>query len=371
METVTVPKLRPLGIGEMLDQAIRIYRSNFSKFIAIIAIVQIPIHVLNALSSLLLMSSPVMQNPGTTPSFTPGDNPFDMLGPGYFAGIGGTCIMSIISLLLIQGAARAALTRAVTDHYLGAQVGIVDAYRKIGPFWLRLAGTILLAGICIIMLMLWIFVPCVGWATGIGGGIGILTFLWMVIIPLIAPIIVLEQQSALNSIRRAWDLARRRFWWVIGFVALLALFGQIVISGPVTLVNIAVQFLTADMLTSGDMSTALIVQTVIQSLVTLAFTLLYMPLQLTCTTLLYFDLRVRTEGFDLTLLAEGTQDEPIEIAEIVAQAPPPETTSLVTGNEVARFVLLSIGAGLVFGVLMAIGAALGLVAAGGVGMLGP
>ncbi len=363
METVTVPKLRPLGIGEMLDQAIRIYRSNFIKFIAIMAIVQIPIHLLNLLLSLVTAESmAALQNPDLSAT-----NPFEILGPGYFASVGGSCIMAIIALLLVQGAATAALTRGVTDHYLGAQTSIVDAYRKISGSWLGLAGTMLLAGICYLGLMIWFIVPCIGWVTGLG----ILSFFSMVIIPLIAPIFVLERQKATHSIRRAWDLARRRFWWTIGFVAMLALFGQIVITGPVILLNLAIQFLTSDMLTSGDMTTVLSVQTVLQSLVTLAFTLLYSPLQITCMTLLYFDLRVRTEGFDLTLLAEGAQDEPIEIAEVVAQAPPPETTPLVTGNEAARFVLLSIGAGLVSGVLIALGAALGLVAAGGVGMLGP
>ena len=364
METVTAPRLHPLGIGEMLDQAVRIYRSNFINFIGIIAIVQIPISVLNLILSLLTASSTAasLQNP-----IAPSDNPFEILGPGYLAGMGGSCILMIVSLLLVQGAATAALTRAVTDHYLGAQIGIASAYRKISNSWLRLAGAVLLAIICSLGLMIWLLIPCIGWVTGLG-----MTFFFlMVIFPLIAPIVVLERQTAFNSIRRAWDLARRRFWWVVGFTALLAIFGQIVVSGPATLMNLAIQFLTRDMVMSGDISTGLIIQTVVQSLVTLIFNLIYTPLQLTCMTLLYFDLRVRTEGFDLTLMAEGAQGEQIDISEIVAQAPPPETTSLVTGTEVGYFVLLSIGAAGVVAAMIAFGGGIGLLMAGGAGMFGP
>ncbi len=37
METQSLPSLRPLRLGELLDQAIRLYRRNFLTFIGIIA----------------------------------------------------------------------------------------------------------------------------------------------------------------------------------------------------------------------------------------------------------------------------------------------------------------------------------------------
>ena len=46
METSAVPVLRPLRLGELLDQAVRIYRRNFLTFIGIIALVYIPYSVL-------------------------------------------------------------------------------------------------------------------------------------------------------------------------------------------------------------------------------------------------------------------------------------------------------------------------------------
>jgi len=44
-----------------------------------------------------------------------------------------------------------------------------------------------------------------------------------------------------------------------------------------------------------------LLSTVIQTLVTMIFSLLYLPLQLTAMTVVYFDLRVRSEGLDLAL----------------------------------------------------------------------
>lgn len=342
MTTDTLPKLRPLGMGQLLDQAIRLYRRNFLKFIGIIAVVQIPLTLFNLLTSLLTFGDMFarLQSPGR-PQMA---DPFEVLGPRYFAGMGSTCILGIIGFVLIQGVATAALTQAVTDHYLGRSTSFLGAYRKIGRSWLRLVGAMVLAFISSIALFIWLLIPCIGWLTGIG----FLTFFWLVITPLLAPIVVLERQRALHALRRAWDLARRRFWWVMGFVAVLFVFNQLLVSGPSLLINLLFQFLTESFLRLENLSTTYVLQTVTQTLLTLITSLIYLPLQQTSITLMYFDLRVRTEGFDLALQAEGTSGVPIAIEELIAQAPPPERKGLVTWTELGYFVLISIGAGIVF-----------------------
>lgn len=342
MTTDTLPKLRPLGMGQLLDQAIRLYRRNFLKFIGIIAVVQIPLTLLNLLTSLLTFGDMFARLQSPAPPQMA--DPFEVLGPRYFAGMGSTCILGIIGFVLIQGVATAALTQAVTDHYLGRSTSFLGAYRKIGRSWLRLVGAMVLAFISSIALFIWLLIPCIGWLTGIG----FLTFFWLVITPLLAPIVVLERQRALHALRRAWDLARRRFWWVMGFVAILFVFNQLLVSGPSLLINLLFQFLTESFLRLENLSTTYVLQTVTQTLLTLITSLIYLPLQQTSITLMYFDLRVRTEGFDLALQAEGTSGVPIAIEELIAQAPPPERKGLVTWTELGYFVLISIGAGIVF-----------------------
>jgi membrane-anchored glycerophosphoryl diester phosphodiesterase (GDPDase) len=186
---------------------------------------------------------------------------------------------------------------------------------------------------------------------------GVLLFFWLVVLALIAPIVVLEKQTASGAIRRAWDLARRRFWWVIGFMFILYIFGQFVVSGPVALINFAFQLTLGDIFTPS--SSQLIMQSVLQSLVTLIFSLLYLPLQLTATTLLYFDLRIRTEGFDLKLLTSSLSDEAVDVDEVLAEAPQPERDGFITWTELGYFALLSIGVVILYLLLGAIVAAIG------------
>ena len=55
MTIAPMPRLRPLGLGQLLDQAIRLYRQNFFKFIGIVAIVQIPLGLIQLGISLVTL----------------------------------------------------------------------------------------------------------------------------------------------------------------------------------------------------------------------------------------------------------------------------------------------------------------------------
>lgn len=354
MTVTSTPQLRPLGLGQLLDQAIRLYRRNFLKFIGIIAIVQIPLGLLQLGTSLLTIS-------GISPSvneFGP-QSPEDVFNPTVITGASGTILVGILSFVLIQVVATAAMTRAVASSYLGESISITDAYRKIGRSWLPLLGALLLAILIAIGLLIWTIIPCVGWLTGLG----MFVFFVLVVTPLIAPTIVLEKQRATHAIRRAWDLARRRFWWVLGFVVILYIFAQIIITGPTLLLTFTFGLFLGEAPFDPSFGQSMI-QTVIQSLVQLVGSLIYLPLQLTAITLMYFDLRIRTEGFDLTILTHSVSDEETDVSEVTAQAPQPEKGNLVTMAEMGYFILIELGAVVIYFIMVAILIALvGLMAA--------
>jgi len=366
MAASSLPALRPLGVGELLDQAIRLYRRNFLSFIGIIAVVQIPIGLLQLAFSLLSA-----QSLSAVSSFNRAGPPRNPFTPAFFVGQFGTLIVAVISFVLVQGVATAAMTRAVADNSLGTPTGFVGAYRRIGQSWLPLVGTLFLAGLFSLLLVVWFLVPCVGWATGLG----ILAFFGVVIIPMIAPIVVLERKSGYRAMRRAWDLTRRRFWPVLGFVALMFLFNLIVVSGPNLLISAIFQGLILGGERAGAASGGLVTaQLIIESLVTLVFSLLYVPLQLIGFTLLYLDLRVRTEGLDLAMLAQdaalpapsgamtSAAASPMPPApQLVAatpdavlniQAPQAEGGSLITGRELGYFFVLTLGFGAIYVLLI-------------------
>lgn len=388
--STTLPTLRPLRMGEILDRAIRIYRRNFLQFLGIIALVQVPLSLVQLAASLLMFNDTfsrlerIMNNPAAAP-----ENPFDvfgqLLGPGYAAGASLNGLVTILSFILVQGLATAALTRAVGEHYLGTPFdGVLDAFRRVRGEWFSLLGALLLGlFLGLLLLLWWVFVPCVGWISGLG----LFAFLWLIIMPLLAPVIILEKQPATIAWRRAWNLARRRFWWVFAFGLVLYTFNLIIVAGPAALISVAGPLLGSDPLANTSFFT---VQTVLQAVTTLITSLLYLPLQVAAMTILYVDLRVRTEGVDLLLLAaeEAAPPAPGEpeavppLAPAAAALEPAGThpllalatsgtasarTSLLTGGEFGNFVLVTVGVfalllalyGALFALVFALGSAMG------------
>lgn len=315
--------LQPMGVGKLIDRAVRLYRDNFLTFVGIVALAQIPLTLLQIIFAMLTIDSTL-------------DATMGRIGAGYAAGVGGSVLVTIASFVLIQGVATAALTRAVANRYLGEPASVFEAYAQIGSDWWTLVRALLLAFLIGIGLFIWTLVPCVGWLTGPG----LMSFLGFVLLPLVAPVVVLERHNARRAVRRAWDLARRRFWWLVGFMFVLAILGQVLITGPASLIALVTQFTIGDPLTPGQ--TQLVIQTLVQALVQLAVSLVYLPFQLGAVTLLYFDLRVRTEGFDLALLAASGDGEGRDVAELTSAAPRAVDEKLVSRRDLVNFFLLTL-----------------------------
>src|SRR3712207_2337681 len=123
MTTAALPQFRSRGIGELLDQAVRLYRQNFLKFIGILALIQIPVTIFQLIISLITFSDIFQQleNAGSNPRA----NPADIFGPAYFLGLGSNMLLGIVSFLLIQGIAAAAISRAVVGSYMGETGGVI------------------------------------------------------------------------------------------------------------------------------------------------------------------------------------------------------------------------------------------------------
>jgi hypothetical protein len=266
----------------------------------------------------------------------------------------GSIVFLFIQFILVRGVATAALTRAVANNYTGKPVGIVDSYRNLSTSWLKLILALIIVFIVVILLFIWTIVPCVGWLSGPG----ILFFIGLVVNPLIAPVISLERIELLSAIRRAWDLARSRFWWLVGCAFVLTLLGQLIVTGPVYLLNFILQLLFTSM--PGAVEQQLVLTTIIQTLVTMSMSLLYIPLQLTVMTVVYFDLRARSEGLDLAMQMSqdaSSESEGLNLPDIAVQSSMP----LITGIDVGRFALLSLAGiavyALMFTVLFVIGVA--------------
>lgn len=339
MNASDVPIIRPMTLGELLDKAIRLYRQNFLKFIGIYAIPYIPLTIIQVALTFTTTTSMLEQTSNDPAAFP--------LSPAALVSMFGSLIVVFVQFILVQGLATAALTRAVANNYSGKPVGILNSYRTLSGAGWKLISALILIGLIGLLLIVWSIVPCIGWLSGPG----ILVFIGFIVSPLVAPVVALERLGAANSVRRAWDLGRSRFWWLIGYAFVLMLLGQLIVTGPVYLLNFLLHAAVGSLPLSAEQ--LLVMTTVIQNLITMSLSLLYMPLQLTIWTIVYFDLRTRAEGLDLAMQlsrASGPDGEILSLPEISGDRSMP----LVSGIDVGRFILLSLIGIALYGLFMAI-----------------
>ncbi len=333
--------LRPLSAGQLFDRAIRLYRNHFLTFIGIIAISQIPITVANILLSVL---APAPDTSAVTRDVF-GDSAWvGFLQMTQAAGTSSTLGSFVVSILswALSLIGAAALTRMAVDAYFGNPGGILDGYRRLGGRWRSLLGAVFLAGIVGALLGFWTLIPLIGWFTGPG----LIFFYALVVVPFITPVVVVERKKASDGLPRALELAQRRFWWFIGFMLLLGIFSQVIVTGPALLLAGGVSALTGEGL--SPMTSAIIFQTI-----NLLLRLIYLPVQLTCVLLIYLDVRVRTEGLDLALKAAMDEENPDTAPEplaIVADAPYPNLGVFPRRSDLGQYFLFSLA---VLGVYMA------------------
>jgi hypothetical protein len=339
MVTVT---LRPLRLVELLDQAFRLYRRNFLRFTAIVAAPMI--------LAILLMTVPLalfapfllqdqLQSLGWQVPVTL--SIFSLLG-----GVALAYVIMLVAGVLMQSLAPAAIARAVTDACFGKPVSILGAYRQIGPHWLRLLGAV---GLLLIV------VTGFSLASGMAGSVlpciplllmpvqySAMILIQGLILPLVPPVVVIERQGVWRAIRRAWELARRRFWRMLGFMALLFALNVFLIMGPSLLIMIVLQFVSAPIAEAGNPGAQIALTAVIAMLAMVILQLLFLSFQWTGITLMYFDLRVRCEGLDLALQAASNAEE-ADLEQIMTQSPSFEGTSLITWREVGYLTIICVG----------------------------
>jgi hypothetical protein len=131
--------LRPLGVGEILDNAIQVYRRNFRAFITMTAVAVVPIQIITVLVNLSARPS------AHTPESTIGGIQFGASSTGSEAAVrlGASFVVIILSLVAAR-LAIGACTRGVADAYLGgakadAGASLRVAFRSLGSLlWLEL-----------------------------------------------------------------------------------------------------------------------------------------------------------------------------------------------------------------------------------------
>ena len=313
----SMPRLRPMSIGDMLDAAFRLYRQHFLTFIGIVALLQAPMAMLQFLAQLPYMRE-LQRFTARPPVLARGASPLDIfpfaqLLP-YYALIFG---LGIFQYLLVYNLMTGALANAISRSYLGQPISILSSYNigfkrfialivaSLTPFAVSLAFVAIIAG-CAFGVIATLGLganqqPNIGLA--IAGGLGLIGVIFLgaiaglffyVRLLLTTQAIVLEGQGPLAGLARSWRLVGQAFWRSLGIFLLVYAFIYIVsLVVQLPLVVIGAFF--------GMLLNNSVLYQSIASLATYGVLILVLPLQFTIFTLLYYDLRIRKEGYDLEL----------------------------------------------------------------------
>ncbi len=278
------PDLRPLGVGEILDAAFRLLRQNFGTYLKIgVWFLTIPVVLTGA-----YMASQIL--------FIRDDLVFVEDPDAYELAVVGLGLVTRLIQILCFGILVHLSTRLYMNYQETAGSIITRSRARLFPFF----GMSILLGLYAFAVLI-----AAGLATapfGVVGGIGLIAVLiaWATYYSLTAPAFWYEKAGAGEAIGRSAALVRKRFWQVFGSLAVALVILLVFTIGLGALV-VAVAFQVESKLPYIGLTLGLEYAGNLISIIALA------PI----VTVVYFDGRVRNEGFDMKLkLDQDKTDEP-------------------------------------------------------------
>jgi len=275
--------LRPMTLGEVLDRTFSLYRENFLLFTGIAALPYLLLLILRFV--FLLGSRSSLQG---TPNFS----------SGFIGGIILGAVGALVVWVILLGIAQAATVWAVSELYLGRTASVRGAYANS-------KGRIL----PIVSIIIMVFI-----ATAVVGGI---TFFLLAIpgiylacrLAVAVPVAIVEKESPVTSMERSMELTKGFGWHVFLLFLLtfvISLIVGILIGAPATLLTFRAM-MAKQLPSTGVMAYSYIANFASQVLVA--------PIGTISASLMYFNLRVRKEGFDIQHLMStlGSTPRPLSM----------------------------------------------------------
>lgn len=275
--------LRQMNTIEILKQAISLYRQNFQKLLGVV-LPGIPVVIFCILILSLILNEflvTILSAPLPKVSEMPKGDVYQKIVP----------IMMLIFFLVcfLSTIIAAAGTIVISEFFLGREIKIADAYRKVWNQIFPLLGAIILTSVITALttalgMLLCVIPGIIGW---------VYLSAWF---GFIAQIVMLEGEGGMGAMKCSRTLIKedsRKSLIVIGSVMAATLIAWIfLIVGNV----MATQF-------------NMVILTPIGNLLSISALILIEPIKFTAITLLYYDLRIRREGFDLKILEEELSAE--------------------------------------------------------------
>jgi len=270
-EQPTGSDLAPLSVGETISAAVSVYARNALQLWGAVAIVVIPLEVIEFIVRRGSLPAGTFVSDGTL--YTSG---LTVTGTG----LGVSLALALISFLA-QLLSIGAVLRLVLDDYLGRPTSIGASF--------SFAANKLLA-------LVWLSI-----LTAVLVGIGFLLLLLPGIYLLVAfsvavPVLMIEGLGGFHALGRSRSLVSRR-WWATFARLLIAWLLIVLVSLILGAINVA------SALHVSSVTTFL----ALNSLIAAITAILTAPFTAAIATMIYVDLRVRKEGIDRAHLDPGAQ----------------------------------------------------------------
>jgi hypothetical protein len=290
--------LRPMTLGEVLDRTFSLYKNHFWLFAGIAAL---PFSLL-----LLVQIAIVIVGLGSTTTPTTHTPP---LSAGAIGGmVGGGAAVMILYFLMI-GAANAATVFAVSDLYLSRPVSIRGSFAKVGWKVFRVLALFFLIGLIIVVAFAIVGIFAFALRTPV---IAVLGFL-LLIAPLVIffcrmavsiPAAMLEDLGAVRALERSVHLTKGHV------MQIFAIFLLVVVATYVAILVLQMPLLILMMASAAAHKTPSLSLQVLQQLAAFVSQVLVGPIGTIAFSLMYYNLRVRKEAFDIQHLMASMTTNP-------------------------------------------------------------
>jgi hypothetical protein len=292
---MTVPNLRPLAFGEILDSAFTLYRRNFLLFLG---------------TTLLLMMGVLL-----AAMFLGGLGAFAMaVMPGLVGFI--ALALVVVAIVAVAMIPWGALTQQASQSYTGGRTSLAEGVGAGGRSAMTLVGAAIIAFLTFSALMVGIFIvaallnglvamagfPSLSLVVSALSVLALMASLFFVAALFfgVLPAVVIEEKGPVEAIARSLKLAQGAIPRIAGLMAVTLLITYLPI--------LAVMMVTGGFERFADPSAANLGQQtgsiLMQQLLTWLVTVLTTPFMLAVIVVLYYDRRVRTEALDVQILTD-------------------------------------------------------------------
>ncbi len=260
--------LAPMTTADVLDGSFDLIRSKFRPLLVLSLLLALPMAIATFVLNYLFSAQGGAVTGSIIDGFTAGS---------LAAGLSVTAVSLIISIVfspLIMGA----ITRVVAGSFLGREFEGGAALKSMVPFWITLIVASLLAQLALIPGFL---------AFGVGALV-VAALFWVTI-----PVIAIEEVGPIEALKRSWRLMSARLLPYIGLVLVIGVVSQ-ALSWIVSYLPTIVAYFWSDQV---------LLASAMQGLAIVTSTIAVTPFMAVVATLVYFDARVRVEGFDIRVMA--------------------------------------------------------------------